>query len=106
MSEENVDLVKRIIHAWNERDGPAVMRYATLLARIERVYAWLAEQDDPVFADRDGRTHGVFPRLEQWERQAGAAEDRLAISPLTRTRLGIDRARGLSMVAEMQGEGR
>lgn len=41
------------------RDGPGVRRYVIALARCERVYAWLAEQDDAVFVDA-GKVHGVY----------------------------------------------
>ncbi len=73
-------------HLEPERDDPAVRRYAVLLARIERVCRWLAGQDDDVFADGEaGEVHGVYERLERWERQAATAEEQLAIAPLTRT---------------------
>ncbi|HEX5527223.1 MAG TPA: hypothetical protein VFX44_08530 [Solirubrobacterales bacterium] len=72
------------------RDGAAIVRYARLVARIEHVWAWLDEQPDPVFDDRDaGTTHPVFGRLERWERQAGMMERALAIAPLTRAHLGL-----------------
>ena len=71
------------------RDGPAIFRYAASLARCERVYRWLGEQHDPVFVDvESGEAHGVYERLERWERQADVAEERLAIAPLTRAPLG------------------
>ncbi len=92
------------------RNGPAVARYAILLARIERVYGWLEDQADPVFEDTDaGKVHGVYERLGQWERQASAAEAELAIAPLTRARLGLDHARGralLDNLEELAREGR
>ena len=73
------------------RDGAAVFRYCVTLARIERVYRWLAEQDDEVFTDLSaGEVHAVYQRLEQWEASAERAEDKLAIAPLTRARLGLD----------------
>ncbi len=72
------------------RDGAAIVRYARLVARIEHVWAWLDEQADPVFADRDaGTTYPVFGRLERWERQAMMTERALAIAPLTRAHLGL-----------------
>lgn len=78
-------------HLDEARDGPAVMRYGILLARIKRVYGWLSKQADPVFRDaQTGEVHRVFERLERWERQAAEAEDKLAIAPLTRARLGLD----------------
>ena len=44
-----------------------------------------------MFSNRqDRKAHGVYERLERWERQADGAEERLAIAPLTRARLGID----------------
>jgi hypothetical protein len=72
------------------RDGPALRRYCINLSRLERVYAWLAEQDDPVFADVEaGVAHGVYERAERWERAAAKDEERLCIAPLTRARLGL-----------------
>jgi hypothetical protein len=85
------------------RDHAAVVRYAVLLARIERVYAWLAAQKDEVFADaRKGRTHRVFDRLERWERAAASAEDALAIAPGPRAKLGLDRARGEELLEHLR----
>lgn len=76
------------------RDRAAVLRYAVLLARIERVYLWLSRQSDDVFSDAPvGEVHAVFERLEKWEAGAERAEDRLAIAPLTRARLGPETAR-------------
>jgi hypothetical protein len=64
------------------------------LARIERVYDWLSSQPDSVFTDTEaGEIHKVFDRLGKWERQAAADEERLALSPATRVRLGLDLAR-------------
>lgn len=84
------------------RDGPAIFRYAVLLARIERTYQWLADQPDAVFADlSSGTAHGVYERLERWERAADSAEDKLAIAPLTRAKLGLDRARGVALAEHL-----
>jgi hypothetical protein len=78
-------------HLDQARHGPAVFRYAVNLARIERVYAWLAEQEDEVFLDlHSGEPHGVYRELAQWENGASRAEEQLAIAPLTRARLGLD----------------
>lgn len=72
------------------RDGPAVRRYALILSRMERVHAWLFEQADPVFASaEDGEIHAVYERLERWEAAAERAEKNLALSPLTRAKLGL-----------------
>ena len=86
----------------DQRDGPAVSRYAATLARIERIYCWLSEQSDPVFAN-GGNAHLVYGRLERWERMASECERDLAISPRERAKLGLDLARGDSMVSRMQG---
>lgn len=76
------------------RDGPAVMRYAMLLARIERVYAWLVDRDDVVFDDAEtGKAHGIYQSLDKWEAGAAREEDRLGLSPLSRTKLGLDKLR-------------
>lgn len=88
-------------HLDSVRDGAAVFRYSVTLARIERVYAWLAEREDAVFDDtEEGTVHKVYERLERWERQADAAEERLAIAPLTRARLGLDQLRGARAAEE------
>lgn len=88
------------------RDGPAIFRYCELLARIERVYAWLSQQDDPIFRDSaKGKTHGIFERLERWERAAGATEDRLGISPVARSRLGLNEMRAFDLAREWAGKG-
>ena len=87
-------------HLDERRDGAAVLRYAVALARIEYVYDWLGERD-PVFSDVDkGVAHGIYDRLERWEKQADVAEERLAISPLTRARLGLDLVRARSAADE------
>jgi hypothetical protein len=86
-----------------KRDGAAITRYAVVLARIERVYMWLAEQDDAVFESmEDGSVHRVYDQLRQWEKQADAAEDRLAIAPLTRARLGLDLQKAQANEAERE----
>jgi hypothetical protein len=89
------------------RDAAATFRYCVALSRIERCYVWLAEQGDPVFADVDaGEVHAVYHRLERWERQAEVAEDKLAISPLTRARLGLDTLRAAALSEEERAEAR
>ena len=70
----------------NNRAG--VLRYCTILARIEQVYTWLDEQPHAVFEDaRRGKTHPVYERLEKWEAAADRAETRLGISPRARFEL-------------------
>mgnify|MGYP000489331585 CR=1 FL=1 len=74
------------------RDGPALARYAVLLARIERVQDWLALQPDSVFVNPDAKipkAHPILERLAKWEEGAARAEDRLGISPLARHRMGL-----------------
>jgi hypothetical protein len=91
-------------HLDQQKDGPAIFRLAMTYARIERVYRWLAEQDDAVFDDVDaGTTHSVLERCSRWERQASADEDRLAIAPLTRVKLGLDKLKGAQGLAEFIG---
>jgi len=89
-------------HLDARRDGPAVVRYGALLARIERVHRWLAEQADDVFVDVDaGRPHAVLDRLDRWESAAAAAEHRLAIDPLTRWRLNLTHAAAYDLARAM-----
>jgi len=76
------------------RDSVAVKRYCVIQSRIWRVYDWLAAQEDAVFDDVDqGTIHAAYERLERWERQADAAEEKLALTPLTRLRYDLDRLR-------------
>jgi Helix-turn-helix domain len=90
-------------HLDDVRDRAAVLRYAVLLARIERAYGWLIEQDDDVFADRRaGEFHPIFGRLERWERSADRCEANLAISPGPRAKLGLDRVRGEGLAAYLR----
>lgn len=85
------------------RDGPAVRRYAMILARIERVHAWLAAQSDAVFSDlAAGDVWRVYERLERWEAASERAEAQLALSPATRTRLGLEQAQGKRLLAHMR----
>src|SRR5262249_8678703 len=88
-------------HLHPDRDGPGLRRYVEGLARCERAYSWLAERDDPVFADVDaGVVHGVYERLLTWERACDQAEERLCISPAARARLGLDRMRAAALTAD------
>jgi hypothetical protein len=94
-------------HLDEARDGAAVFRYCVALGRVERVYAWLTAQPDPVFVDLDaGRAHGIFDRLERWERMAAGAESQLAISPLQRSRLGLDLLQARRSLEDELAEGR
>lgn len=89
-------------HLDRAKDGPAVKRYAVTLARLEHVYAWLEAQADPVFADQEsGDVHAIYGRLAVFERQAAEAERELALSPLTRVKLGLDLARGASLSEQL-----
>lgn len=97
------DVLNAHPHLDEQRDAPAVKRYALVLARLERVYTWLEQQGDAVFSDADaGAVHGVYSRLERWESQAERAEQALALSPTTRTRLGLDQVRGHALVADLE----
>lgn len=76
-------------HIDRARDYAAVMRYASTLARIERVYDWLDEQPDSVFANGGSVSHPVYGRLERWEVTADRAERALGITPAARVALGM-----------------
>lgn len=90
-------------HLALERDGAALLRYAMTLVRIERVWAWLDQQSDPVFSQAtDGEVHGVYQTLDAWERRASRDEERLGIAPLTRVKLGLNVARGAALAAHLR----
>lgn len=89
------------------KDGPAVLRYAMVQARLATVYEWLDKQNSDTFADADrGVPHRVLERVEKWEKQCENAEHRLAIDPYTRSKLGLvvvktfDLAQAMSAAAE------
>ena len=84
------EILEANAHLNATRDGLGVLRYAMLLARLERAYDWLAEQGDDLFADvATGAVHALYERIGVWERQASRDEERLAIAPFTRARLGL-----------------
>jgi hypothetical protein len=92
------------------KDGPALARYGVLLARLARVYDWLASQPDDVFSDPEhGTVHAALERVDRWERAAADAEHRLALDPYTRSKLGwvqaqaFDLAQAMSAAAEQEG---
>jgi hypothetical protein len=86
--------------------GGAVCRYARARARVALVYDWLDSKSHSVFSDEDaGEMHGVFERLEKWERQCDAAEAHLAIAPLTRARLGMLTAEAFDLAKHWEQEG-
>jgi len=92
-------------HLDGVRDVLAVRRLAVVLARIERVDSWLAEQDDPVFENAArGKAHRVYERWERWQRLATALERQLAMSPLTRAQLGITAAHAFDLAAQWAAE--
>lgn len=92
-------------HLDRVRNGPQVARYAELLARIDHVHKWLATRADPVFSNRrTGAAHRIYNWLGQWERTASQEEDRLAISPLTRAKLGLDTAKAFDLAAHWASE--
>lgn len=72
--------------------APAVEAYSLVLARIERVSAWLEAQagDGIPEIDGDGRVRGAMDLLLRLERQAADHRSRLGLDPLSRARLGRD----------------
>jgi hypothetical protein len=72
--------------------APAVEAYSVVLARIERVSAWLEAQagDGIPEIDGDGRVRGAMDLLLRLERQAADHRARLGLDPLSRARLGRD----------------
>ncbi|WP_193311435.1 hypothetical protein [Georgenia satyanarayanai] len=72
---------------------PALMAYATTLARIERVESWL-ERTVPEHGvpelDGEGAVRGATKLLERLERSADRQRQELGLTPLSRARLGRD----------------
>lgn len=80
------------------QDGPALARYAVTAARCERVWEWLADQEDDTFSDVEkGTVHAALDRLARWERQCAEAEHRLGITPLQRVKLGLAKMAALDV---------
>jgi hypothetical protein len=97
--------------------APALEAYSVVLARIERVSAWLEQQaaDGIPEIDGDGRVRGAMDLLLRLERQAADHRTRLGLDPLSRARLGRDVASQQESLAqamsawadrEQQGESR
>ncbi|MEI2810828.1 MAG: hypothetical protein V9F00_11690 [Nocardioides sp.] len=75
------------------RYRPAVMAYATTLARIERLETWLEDQAAegvPMELEQDGQVKAATGLLMALERAADKHRDRLGLSPLAAARLGRD----------------
>lgn len=85
------------------RDSAGVWRYAKTMSKIDHIEAYLGEQSDPVFVDRaKGTIHPVVALLLALESRADKAEERLAIAPLTRAKLGLDKLRGLDLASALK----
>jgi hypothetical protein len=90
-------------HLDRARDHALVTRYALALAHVERCHEWLANQKDSVFSDvKRGVFHGVFDRLERWERQCDRCEQRLGLDPSSATRLNVGKAQTFSLAKYWQ----
>jgi hypothetical protein len=84
------------------KDGPALLRYGGLLARLARADEWLKAQPDDLFCDPElGVVHAVLARVDRWERAAADAEHRLALDPYTRSKLGLVQAQAFDLAAAM-----
>lgn len=76
---------------------PALLAYASTLARIERIQGWLestvAEHGVPELSD-DGGVRGATRFLERLEASAARQRSDLGLTPMSRARLGKDVAQG------------
>jgi ketosteroid isomerase-like protein len=65
MSEENVELVRKSIEAWNQRDLETLMSYTT--SDVEWEAGGPAAVEQPLYAGRDELTRGTEALWETWE---------------------------------------
>ena len=71
--------------------APAVMAYATTLARIERVAAYLEAQEGGIpEVAADGQVRSATNLLLKLEARAESQRQRLGLDPLSRAKLGRD----------------
>jgi ketosteroid isomerase-like protein len=65
MSEENVELVRKSIEAWNQRDRETLMSYTT--ADVEWEAGGPAAVEQPLYRGRDELASGTEALWETWE---------------------------------------
>jgi ketosteroid isomerase-like protein len=65
MSQENVELVRKSIEAWNQRDRETLMSYTT--SDVEWEAGGPAAVEQPIYAGRDELARGTEALWETWE---------------------------------------
>ena len=65
MSQENVELVRKSIEAWNQRDREALMSYTT--SDVEWEAGGPAAVEQPFYGGRDKLARGTEALWETWE---------------------------------------
>lgn len=98
-AEELADQLVPLVPAYAESDRPAVLLLALTLRRIARAEAHLTAREEA-----EGETpENVLPlqaNVRQWTNVAGRLLDALGMTPTARARLGLDLARGASVLEE------
>lgn len=93
------------VYLGEPRYRPAVLAYATVLARIERLEQYLesnAAEGIPQELEADGQVKAATGLLMALERAADRHRDRLGLSPLAAARLGRDVAATQSVTLELE----
>jgi hypothetical protein len=88
--------LSEVVPAASPADTPTIRLLALTLARIERIETWLAEQPLHDFRNEQGEMQPALKQLAGWVNTAARLCDRLALTPTSRGKLGLDlsRARG------------
>jgi hypothetical protein len=84
--------------------GPALMRYCRTLAQVERLRDWLARTATdgiPWERNGEGELRGVTRLLVQLEASLGRQEQELGLTPVSRFRMGRDKAAASVDVAQL-----
>jgi hypothetical protein len=92
------------VPARTDGDDLVIGVLAGVVARIERVYGWLDEQEHGIFTDAHGTPQPILKMLSVWENSAQRLCDRLGLTPLSRAQLGLDlvRTKGEALRAHVQ----
>jgi ketosteroid isomerase-like protein len=65
MSKENVEIVRQLIQAWNQRDSNLALRYLAL--EVEWAPAGPAAVERPIYRGHDQVSQGLDATWEAWE---------------------------------------
>ncbi len=99
-AEEIATQLRSIVPACSVADEPTISLLSLVLARVEAANEWLSEHG--IFRDGRGEPQPVLRALSTWENTAARLADRLGLTPTSRSQLGLNVARGESVVRHLQ----